>query len=180
MLVAPQPIEDERGFFARWWCADEFARAGLNPVLKQANVAYSRFAGTLRGLHYQLSPHQEAKLFRCVAGAVFDVVVDLRPSSTTYLQWGGYELSAENRLMLYVPEGCAHGYLALRDHTEIIYLVSESYTPGAERGIRWDDPTLGVDWPLEGEPRVSAKDNAWPDFKPGQTDPVDDCGRTEE
>jgi dTDP-4-dehydrorhamnose 3,5-epimerase len=154
---------DDRGFFARAFCRKEFEAQGLvfNPV--QANIGASRLRGTLRGLHYQARPHEEKKLVRCTAGAVFDVIVDLRPVSPSYRKWFGVELTPENHKMLYVPEGCAHGYLTLADRTELFYLVSEFYAPGAERGIRWNDPAFGVEWPVR--PLVmSEKDAGWPDF----------------
>ena len=118
--------------------------------IAQANIGVSRLRGTLRGMHYQVPPHEETKLVRCTAGAVFDVIVDLRPESPSYKQWIGVELTAENHTMLYVPEGCAHGYLALADHTEVFYLVSQFYSPGAERGVRWNDPAFAIEWPPGG------------------------------
>jgi dTDP-4-dehydrorhamnose 3,5-epimerase len=155
---------DDRGFFARAFCRKEFEAQGLdfNPV--QANVGASRLRGTLRGLHYQVRPHEEKKLVRCTAGALFDVVVDLRSGSPSCKQWFGVELTAENHKMLYVPEGCAHGYLTLADRTEIFYLVSEFYSPGAERGVRWNDPAFGIDWPPVEALVMSEKDAGWPDF----------------
>ena len=164
-LIGPEPRRDERGFFARLWCRDEFARRGLNAAFVQCNDAFSAQRGTLRGLHYQAAPHQEVKLIRCVRGAVFDVIVDVRPDSTTYLAWFGAELTAENRAMLYVPEGCAHGYLTLTDGSEVVYPVSAPYEPGAERGIRWNDPRFGIEWPLTDGLTVSPKDEQWPDFQ---------------
>ena len=154
---------DERGFFARAWCRDEFARQGLTPHLAQSNVAFTSAAATLRGLHYQVTPHQEAKLVRCTAGAIFDVLVDLRPDSPTFKRWLGVELTADNRRMLYVPEGCAHGYLTLRDNSETFYQVSAPYAQAAERGVRWNDPAFAIEWPMT--PRIiSAKDRELPDF----------------
>ena len=163
-LVDLERREDERGFFARVWCRDELARHGLNPHLAQSNVAFTNAAGTLRGLHYQVPPHQEAKLVRCTAGAIFDVLGDLRPDSPSFKRWVGVELTADNRHMLYVPEGCAHGYLTLRDRSETFYQVSAPYAQAAERGVRWSDPAFAIAWPLT--PRViSAKDRELPDFQ---------------
>jgi dTDP-4-dehydrorhamnose 3,5-epimerase len=155
---------DERGFFARAFCRKELEAHGLGTAISQANIGFSRFRGTLRGLHYQLPPHAESKLVRCTAGALFDVVVDLRPASSSFRQWLGIELTAENRTMLYIPEGCAHGYLTLTDHTEIFYLVSQFYAPSAERGIRWNDPAFGIRWPIETDLHISDKDRGWPDW----------------
>ncbi len=154
---------DARGFFARAWCEDEFAAQGLRPDFVQANVGFSTQKGTLRGLHYQAAPHQEAKLVRCTDGAVFDVMVDLRPDSPTHKQWVGVELSQENHRMLYVPEGFAHGYQSLRDQTEVFYLVSSFYAPDAEAGIRYDDPAFGIEWPLD-VAAISEKDRRWADY----------------
>ncbi len=158
--------EDERGFFARAWCQKEFEAHGLNRNLVQANVSYNRKRGTLRGLHYQVAPHEEAKLVRCFRGAIYDVIVDLRPDSPTYLRWIGVELTAENRCMLYVPEGFAHGFQTLEDDTEVFYQVSQFYTPGAERGVRWDDPTFAIEWPAAKRRVISVKDQNWPLFSP--------------
>ena len=166
-LIAPQPIEDERGFFARAWCVDEFARHGLNPRLAQCNISYNVARGTLRGMHYQAAPHEEAKLVRCTAGAIFDVIVDLRPDSPTYLRHLGVTLTAANRQMLYVPEGFAHGFQTLEDHTEVFYQMSTSYAPGSARGLRWDDPALGIRWP-EPPTAMSERDRTWPDYVPAR------------
>lgn len=164
MVVEIEPRADERGLFARGFCRREFEAHGLNPTIAQANIGVSLRRGTLRGLHYQTPPHAETKLVRCTAGAVFDVIVDLRPESPSYKQWMGVELSAANRRMLYAPEGCAHGYLALADATEVFYLVSEFYFPGAERGVRWDDPAFAIEWPLGKDLVISDKDRSWPDW----------------
>jgi dTDP-4-dehydrorhamnose 3,5-epimerase len=147
-VIAPELIEDERGFFARLWTPEEFAERGLNPRLVQSNLSYNRRAGTLRGMHYQVKPHEEAKLVRCTRGALYDVALDIRPDSPTYLQWEAVELTEENRLMFYVPEGFAHGYQTLSDDTEVFYQMSELYHPESARGLRWDDPRLGIRWPL--------------------------------
>jgi dTDP-4-dehydrorhamnose 3,5-epimerase len=156
---------DSRGFFARSYCHDEFARAGLNPRVVQCNVSHSRQRGTLRGMHYQQAPHHEAKLVRCTAGAVYDVVIDLRRESETWLQHYGVQLDADNRLMLYVPEGVAHGFVTLEDDTEVFYQMSEFYAPESARGVRWDDPAFGIRWPLE-PAVISDRDRTYPDFDP--------------
>ena len=156
-----EPKEDERGFFARGWCASEAAGHGLSPVWVQMNVSFSKQAGTLRGLHWQAAPWEEAKLVRAARGAIWDVAVDLREGSPTLHQWHAEELSAENRRALYVPEGCAHGFITLEDTTEAHYQVSQSYTPEAERGARWDDPLLAIAWPRT-PVVISAKDASWP------------------
>lgn len=147
-VIAPELIEDERGFFARLWTPEEFSERGLNPRLVQSNISYNRKKGTLRGMHFQIKPHEEAKLVRCTRGALYDVALDIRPDSPTYLQWEAIELTEENRLMFYVPEGFAHGYQTLSDDTEVFYQMSELYHPGSARGLRWDDPALGIRWPL--------------------------------
>jgi dTDP-4-dehydrorhamnose 3,5-epimerase len=156
--------EDERGFFARAWCANELAEHGLETRLAQANVSFNRLKGTVRGMHLQEPPHAEVKLIRATRGAVYDVIVDVRPDSPTRGRWAGVELSAENGRALYVPEGFAHGYQTLENGTETFYLVSEFYAPGAERGLRWDDPRLGIEWPQPGGAIVSEKDRSWPDW----------------
>jgi dTDP-4-dehydrorhamnose 3,5-epimerase len=164
-VIEAERLEDERGFFARTWDADEFAERGLNPRLAQCSISYNRSRRTLRGLHYQVAPREEAKLVRCTAGAIFDVVVDLRPESSTFKGWFGVELSAANRLALYVPEGCAHGFLTLDDDCEVHYQISEVYAPEVARGVRWDDPAFGITWP--GEVVVmNERDRSYPDFRP--------------
>jgi dTDP-4-dehydrorhamnose 3,5-epimerase len=163
-VIDLEPIEDERGFFARAWCVNEFADHGLNPRLVQCNVSFNHRKGTLRGMHFQTAPHEEAKIVRCTRGAIYDVIVDLRPASATFKGWIGVELTAENRSMLYVPEGFAHGYQTLVEDTETFYLVSEFYAPGAEGGLRWNDPTFGIAWPDEQGVFLSDKDRNWPDF----------------
>ena len=157
---------DDRGHFARTFCQTEFRDHGLNPTVVQANTALSRYKGTLRGMHYQRHPHAEAKLVRCVRGALYDVMVDLRPESATYCQWFGMELTPDGGKMLYVPEGFAHGYQTLVDDTEVIYQVSAAYAPQAEGGLRWDDPAIAIQWPIGDGVILSAKDRAWPDFHP--------------
>jgi dTDP-4-dehydrorhamnose 3,5-epimerase len=158
-----EPRADDRGFFARTWCARELAEHGLETRVAQCNVSFNPRAGTLRGLHYQRPPHEEVKLVRCTRGAVFDVIADLRPGSPTLGAWVGVELSEENRRALYVPRGFAHGYQTLTDGAEVHYQVSEFYAPGAEHGIRWNDPAVGVEWPLE-PTAMSEKDAGWPDY----------------
>jgi dTDP-4-dehydrorhamnose 3,5-epimerase len=165
-IVEIETIGDARGFFARAWCENEFEAHGLNVCWVQANIAFSKQKGTLRGLHYQIAPYEEAKLMRCTRGAIYDVIVDLRPESPTYLQWLGVELTADNHKALYVPEGCAHGYQTLMDDTETFYPVSQFYSPGFEHGVRWDDPAFGIEWPETEEWIISAKDRSWPDYLP--------------
>lgn len=155
---------DHRGFFARVWSSQDFERQGLSRGFVQANMAFNHRKGTLRGLHYQVAPHQEAKLVRCTRGAVFDVVVDLRPDSPAYCEWAGVELSSENNRMLYIPEGCAHAYQTLSDDAEVFYLVSAFYSPEAERGARYDDDSFGIDWPLNVSV-ISEKDRNWPPYR---------------
>lgn len=156
-----EPLQDERGWFSRTYCAREFPDHGLLAVGAQTNLSYNRLAGTLRGLHYQREPAQEAKLVRCVRGSVFDVAVDVRPESPTYLRWVGSELSEDNARALYVPEGFAHGFLTLSDDALVIYQVSEFYTPATEGGLRFDDPAIGIEWPAAVR-CVSTKDASWP------------------
>jgi dTDP-4-dehydrorhamnose 3,5-epimerase len=163
-LVDLERREDERGFFARAWCADEFGEHGLNARLVQANLSFNDLKGTLRGMHFQREPAAEAKVIRCTRGSIFDAIVDLRSDSPTFKRWIGVDLSAENRRALYVPEGFAHGYQTLEPETETFYLVSEYYTPSAEGGVRWDDPAFGIEWPDPGSPILSPKDANWPDF----------------
>jgi dTDP-4-dehydrorhamnose 3,5-epimerase len=148
-VVEPEPLEDERGFFARIWSADEFSAHGLNPKIVQCSTSLNKRKGTVRGMHYQVPPHEEAKLVRCTAGAVYDVIVDLRRDSPTWRQWFGIELTARNRVMVYIPEGFAHGFQTLADETEIFYQISAYYYPESTRGVRWNDPAFGIDWPLE-------------------------------
>ena len=162
-VVETELIEDERGWFARIYDQSELEELGLASRFVQSSIAFNKEWGTLRGLHYQAEPHAEAKLVRCVRGAVHDVIVDLRPASSTFKRWAGVELSAAGGELLYVPEGVAHGYLTLEDETETLYLISAAYAPEAARGVRWDDPAFGIEWPHD--PRVmSDKDKAWPDF----------------
>jgi dTDP-4-dehydrorhamnose 3,5-epimerase len=154
-------LEDERGFFARSYCAAEFAARGLGLAMPQSSVSFNARRGTLRGLHYQAAPHAEDKLVRCTAGAIYDVIVDLRPDSPTARRWFGVELSAANHRSLFVPQGLAHGFMTLRDDTEVLYMISVPYTPGFERGVRWNDPAIGISWPAAPSV-VSARDAAYP------------------
>jgi dTDP-4-dehydrorhamnose 3,5-epimerase len=156
--------DDPRGFFARAWCANEFAQHGLSTRLVQANLSFNDEAGTVRGMHFQREPAAEAKVIRATRGAIFDAIIDLRPDSPTFKRWIGVELTADNRRALYVPEGFAHGYQTLVPDTETFYLVSEFYTPEAEGGVRWNDPAFGIDWPSPENPILSEKDASWPDF----------------
>jgi dTDP-4-dehydrorhamnose 3,5-epimerase len=162
-IVEPERLEDERGFFARTWCQREFAAYGLNPQWVQCNISFNSKQGTLRGMHYQSAPQEEAKLVRCTMGAVYDVVIDPCPDSPTFAQWLAVELTAENRRMLYIPEGFAHGFLTLADNTEVFYHMSAFYDPDCARGIRWSDPTFDVRWPAEVRV-MSARDQNYPDF----------------
>lgn len=159
--IEPEAIADERGFFARTWCREEFAAHGIDMALDQCSVSFNRHKRTLRGLHYQAETHPEAKLVRCTAGRLFDVVVDLRAGSATRGAWLGRTLSAENRSMLYIPAGCAHGFQTLADDTEISYQMAGAYRADAQRGILWDDPTLAIDWPLA-DPILSERDARLP------------------
>jgi len=162
-IIELQKIEDARGFFARGWCQNEFEAHGLVPRIVQANVSHNKKRGTLRGMHYQVAPYAETKLIRCTRGALYDVIVDLRPDSETYKQWIGVELTADNYKMLYVPEGFAHGFITLEDDTDAFYQVSQFYTPGAERGARYNDPSFNIEWPVEIQV-ISDKDKNWPDY----------------
>lgn len=162
-LIELQRLEDERGFFARAWCQREFTEHGLNPHLVQCNISFNKKKGTLRGMHYQLAPYEEAKLVRCIHGAIYDVIIDLRPASPTFKQYFGATLTAEARNMLYVPEGFAHGFLTLEDNTEIFYQMSEFYAPDYARGLRWNDPAFSIEWPAPVQV-ISERDAAYPDF----------------
>jgi dTDP-4-dehydrorhamnose 3,5-epimerase len=160
-VVELDRLRDERGFFARSYCADEFAARGLGPELRQCSVSYNSHKATLRGLHFQEAPHEEHKLVRCTAGAVFDVIVDIRTASPTYRQWFAAELSAENRRSLFIPPGFAHGFVSLTDHTEVYYMISVAHAPESSRGFRWNDPAFGIAWPLL-PTVISARDAAYP------------------
>lgn len=167
-VVDMVPLEDERGFFARTWCAREFEEHGLNSKLVQCNISYNKKKGTIRGMHYQAAPHQEAKLVSCIKGAIYDVIIDLRAESPTYRQWFGVELTPYSPLtphrMLYVPEGFAHGFQTLEDDTEVFYQMSEFYHPECARGVRWDDPAFEIEWPVNGNPVISSRDRDIPFF----------------
>ncbi|MDP2481939.1 MAG: dTDP-4-dehydrorhamnose 3,5-epimerase [Candidatus Palauibacterales bacterium] len=172
-LIEPEPLDDDRGFFARMWCRREFSEHGLDTNLAQCNLSYNELAGTLRGMHFQRQPHPEVKLVRCTRGAVWDAIVDLRPDSPTYCRWYAAELTALNRRMLYVPAGFAHGYLTLADDAEVFYQVTEFYHKELEGGVRWDDPAFGIEWPLEGPFHLSPKDRSWPDYHPVELSAAD-------
>jgi dTDP-4-dehydrorhamnose 3,5-epimerase len=162
-IIDIEPVRDERGFFARSWCREEFAKHGLNPDLAQCSISFNKKRGTLRGMHYQAKPHEETKVVRCTRGAIYDVIVDLRPESPTFRKWIAVELSADNRRMLYVPPGFAHGFQSLVDDTEVFYQISTFYHPESARGARWDDPAFGIEWPAM-ERVISDKDRQYPDF----------------
>jgi dTDP-4-dehydrorhamnose 3,5-epimerase len=159
-----EPMMDERGFFARSWCRDEFETAGLDTRLAQCSISYNVRKGTLRGMHYQLAPYAELKLVRCTRGAIYDVVLDLRVDSPTFGEWIGVNLTADNREMIYIPEGCAHGYLTTADDSEVFYQISEFYHPEAARGVRWNDPIFHIEWPGIVEV-ISERDRTLPDFQ---------------
>lgn len=165
-IIEPERLEDGRGFFARTFCQEEFKVHGLNPRVVQCNISFNKKKGTLRGMHYQVAPHKEAKLVRCTRGAIYDVIVDLRPDSPTLKQWVAVELTADNRRMFYIPEGFAHGFLTLEDDTEVFYQMSEFYHPECARAVRWDDPAFGIKWPTAGQRIISAKDRGYPNFEP--------------
>ena len=160
-IVEIERFSDERGFFGRTFCSKEFAEHGLNPNLVQCSTSYNCKKGTLRGMHFQAAPFEEAKFVRCTMGAVYDVIIDLRPASPTYRKWVGTELTAENRTALYIPVGFAHGFLTLEDRSELFYQMSEYWSPPHGRGVRWDDPAFAIKWPMQ--PLVlSPKDAAYP------------------
>jgi dTDP-4-dehydrorhamnose 3,5-epimerase len=161
--IEAERIEDERGFFARTWDFAQFAGLGLDTDLAQTNLSFNRRAGTLRGMHFQLPPHSESKLVRCVQGRLYDVIVDLRPQSPTFLRWFGVELSADNLVSLFVPKGFAHGFQTLADDTMVYYQMSDAYAPAAAGGLRWDDPALAIDWPLPVSV-IAARDAGYPDL----------------
>jgi dTDP-4-dehydrorhamnose 3,5-epimerase len=165
-LIKPEELTDDRGFFARTWCQQEFRDRGLVSELVQCNVSFNHRQGTLRGMHYQATPHAEVKLLRCTMGAIYDVLVDLRPTSATFRQWTAVELTAHNHHLLYVPEGIAHGLQTLVDDTEIFYQMSAFYVPEAARGVRWNDPIFGIEWPLA-VTVIADRDRQYPDFQDG-------------
>ena len=166
LIVEPERLADERGFFALTWSSAEFEERGLNSHLVQCNLSFNARRGTLRGMHYQAAPHAQAKLVRCTTGAIFDCIIDLREGSETFAQWVGVELSAENRTQLYVPEGFAHGFQTLADGTEVFYQMSFPYVPESARGVRWDDPAFRIVWPEAAERVINERDRTYPDFRP--------------
>lgn len=164
-IIEPDKFADQRGFFARSWCQQEFSDRGLNPNLVQCNISFNHQKGTLRGMHLQIPPFAEAKLVRCTKGAIYDVIVDVRPDSETFRQWIGVELTAENRQALYVPEGFAHGFQTLADNAEVFYQMSEFYAPECARGFRWNDPNFNISWP-EKISVISQKDRDYKNYTP--------------
>lgn len=161
--VEPERIEDERGFFARTWSEKEFSERGLDPRLAECNLSYNKKKGTLRGMHYQVAPFAQVKVVRCTAGSIYDVIVDLRQDSATFRRWEAVQLSAANRLMLYVPEGFAHGFQTLEANTEVFYQMSEIHAPDCARGVRWNDPAFAIDWPPDRR-IIIRRDREYPDF----------------
>lgn len=162
-IIDVDRIGDERGFFGRLWCEQDYKEMGLVPHIRQVNVGFNHKAGTLRGLHYQKPPHLEVKIVRCTRGALFDVIVDLRPDSPSYRQWFGLELTQDNTSMLYVPEGCATGYQTLVDDTEMYYMATEFYHPESATGVRYNDPAFNIEWPME-VTAMSDGDSQWRDY----------------
>jgi len=176
-VIEIEPIEDERGFFSRTFCQKEFKKHGLNPCIAQCNISHNKKKGTLRGMHYQAAPHEEAKIVSCIKGSIYDVIIDLRIDSPTYCQWLAVELTAHNLLgtahsfplttnykMLYIPKGMAHGFQTLEDNTVVFYQMSEFYHPESARGVRWDDPVFGIIWPFA--PKIlSERDRSYPSFQ---------------
>ena len=163
-IITPEKLEDERGFFARTWCQREFERQGLNPRVAQCSVSFNRKRGTLRGMHYQAAPHEETKVVSCTRGAIYDVVIDLRTDSSTFTRWTAFELTSENRNMVYIPEGFAHGFQTLEDNSEVFYQISEFYAPEHACGVRWNDPAFSIQWP-EAQRILSDRDKNYPDFR---------------
>ena len=162
-IIELEKMRDDRGFFARSYCDEDFTAHSLEPVREQCNISFSSRNGTLRGMHYQEEPHAEAKLVRCTRGALFDVIIDLRPDSSTYCQWAATTLTADNYRMLYVPRGCAHGFQTLEDHTEVFYQMSQPYSAHNARGVRWNDPLFLIKWPLP-VTSISERDQSYADF----------------
>lgn len=167
-LVELERLSDARGFFARAWSSEEFGRMGLETTFATINLSSSVRKGTIRGMHFQRPPHAEAKFVRCIKGALFDVMIDLRPDSPTFHRWAGFEIRASEYQAVYVPAGCAHGVQTLEDDTEMLYMTSAPFHAEAEGGIRWDDPFFGVAWPECGERTISEKDQSWPDYDPAK------------
>lgn len=166
-IVEIERVRDERGFFARTWSADEFSSMALNSSIAQCSVSFNPHKGTLRGMHYQSTPNEEAKLVRCTSGAIYDVIVDLRPTSLTYCQWIAVELTAANHKMLYIPEGVAHGFQTLAADTEVFYQISVNYEPESACGVRWNDPLFAIDWPND-DRLISDRDQSFADYKPAR------------
>lgn len=164
-VIDPERFNDDRGFLARSFSFKEFESHGLNPHMAECNISFSRRRYTVRGMHFQHPPHAQAKLVRCTKGAIYDVILDLRPESPTFKQWIGEELTSENRRMLYVPEGFAHGFQTLEDDTEVFYQISNFYAPGSEGGVRWNDPVFAIDWPATDGITINQRDQNYPDFK---------------
>ena len=167
-ILEMEKVEDERGFFARMWCKEELESHNLDKNLVQCSLSFNRCKGTLRGMHFQIPPHGETKLVRCTKGAIFDVIIDVRAKSSTYLKWMGIELSEENKKMIYIPKGFAHGFQTLVGNSEVLYFISDSYHPEASRGINWKDPAINITWPRVKERIISKRDQNWPMFAPGQ------------
>ena len=163
-VIEPEKFEDERGLFARTFSDQEFEAHGIDPRIIECNISFNKKKHTIRGMHFQSAPYAQAKLVRCTQGAVYDVIIDLRPDSITYKQWVSEELTAENRLMLYVPEGFAHGFQTLEDDSEVLYQMSSSYAPSAAGGVRWDDPVFAIHWPAAGDVILNERDRTYPDF----------------
>lgn len=164
-IIEPEKFEDERGFFARSFSDQEFAAYGIDPQVIECNISFNKKKHTIRGMHFQSAPYAQAKLVRCTQGAIYDVIIDLRPDSATFKQWLGEELSAANRLMLYVPEGFAHGFQTLEDNTEVFYQVSAYYAPASAGGLRWDDPAFEIHWPVKENVIVNERDRTYPEFR---------------
>jgi dTDP-4-dehydrorhamnose 3,5-epimerase len=162
-IIELEPIRDERGFFARSFCQREFKEHGIDTIFVQCNISFNRKKGTLRGMHYQIAPYEEAKFIRCSMGTIYDVIIDIHPNSDTYKQWVSVELTHKNRKMIYIPKGFAHGFLTLVDNTEVFYQMSEFYCPDHVRGFRWDDPAFGIEWPSDVQV-ISDRDRCYPDF----------------
>ena len=164
-LIEPEKFVDQRGFFARSFSDQEFSDHGLRAQFREAGISFNLRKYTVRGMHFQAEPYAQAKLVRCSRGAIFDALIDLRPESATYKQWFAHELTADNRLMLYIPEGCAHGFQTLEDQTEVFYQMSERYTRSSERGVRWNDPVFGIEWPTTEHIIINERDRTYPDFR---------------
>lgn len=164
-LVELEPIRDDRGYFARTWCRRELARHGLDEQLAQCSLSHNARRGTVRGMHFQRAPHEETKLVRCCRGAIYDVIVDVRPQSPTRGRWQGFELTADNDRMLYIPPGVAHGFQTLADDADVFYMISNWFEPSSAAGVRWDDPAFGIRWPLPVSV-ISDKDRSYPDYLP--------------